>query len=609
VIIGTAGHIDHGKTALVKALTGVDTDRLPEEKRRGITIDLGFAPLPLPGIGVAGVVDVPGHEAFVRTMLAGATGIDLALLIVAADEGAMPQTREHLAILSLLGITRGVVALTKADLVDPEWLALVITDLGPLLDGTPLAGAPIIPTSVISGEGLDALRDALAAAAREIPARDRDDLFRLPIDRVFTVKGTGTVVTGTVWSGSLERDGLVRILPGDRTARVRGMHAHGAPIEVALPGTRTAIALAGIDHNDIARGDVLVAHPSWRETRVIRVDVALLAAAGAVLSPRTRVRFHLGTADVSARVVTAGGPLAPGVLKPARVVLDAPVVARAGDRFVIRGGSPLSTIGGGVVADPLPQLRRIRPWSQPHSHPADRLALMLAEEGVAGVDVELLPVRLGLSPGAVRQLLDERLWSLETFNATGTTLVQEVQKHHDSRPLEPGAALQSIRGTLSGPADLVDEVVARAVTQGTLVIEGGMVRLAGWVPRLSSADASVKARLVGELQEAGAEPPSVSELVARFGTTVPALLRILEKEGVVVQVEGDRFYANEVVQRLVKTLRGGMGSDREYSPAELREVLGISRKYLIPFLEFCDRRGITDRRTTGRVLQGKQFDL
>src|SRR5574338_445690 len=254
MIIGTAGHSDHGKTALVRALTGVATDRLPEEKRRGITIDLGFAPLSLPDVGIAGVVDVPGHEAFVRTMLAGATGIDLALLVVAADEGVMPQTREHLAILELLGIRGGVVALTKRDLVEEDWLDLVRLDLADLLASTQLANASMVPTSVVSGEGLDALRDALASAASALSPRPDDDVFRMPIDRVFTVRGTGTVVTGTVWSGTVARDDVVRVMPGQRSVRVRGLQAHGASIDRAAPGTRLAVALAGIEHDALTRG-------------------------------------------------------------------------------------------------------------------------------------------------------------------------------------------------------------------------------------------------------------------------------------------------------------------------------------------------------------------
>ncbi|PYP61418.1 MAG: selenocysteine-specific translation elongation factor, partial [Gemmatimonadetes bacterium] len=300
MILGTAGHIDHGKTTLVRALTGVDTDRLPEEKRRGITIELGFAPLRLDGVGTIGVVDVPGHEGFVRTMLAGATGIDLALLVVAADESVMPQTREHFAILRLLGVTRGVVALTKCDLVDDEWRALVVEDVRALLADSPLADAAVVGTSSVTGAGLAELRAAIADAARAVPARAADDLFRMPVDRAFTIKGTGTVVTGTVWSGRLTRDGTVRVMPGDRTVRVRGLETHGDQVQVAEPGHRTAIALAGVDVADVQRGSFLVADAAWRPSNVLRAEVVLLDDAPQTLRARTAVRFHLGAADVGA---------------------------------------------------------------------------------------------------------------------------------------------------------------------------------------------------------------------------------------------------------------------------------------------------------------------
>ena len=285
MILGTAGHIDHGKTTLVRALTGVDTDRLPEEKRRGITIELGFAPLELPGVGTLGVVDVPGQEAFVRTMLAGATGVDLALLVVAADEGMMPQTREHLAILSLLAVRGGVVALTKCDLVEDEWLALVSEDVRTALAGSPLADAPILPVSATSGAGLDDLRAALAEAASRVPARDPDDLFRMPVDRSFSVKGTGTVVTGTVWSGSLADDATVRILPSGRTARVRGVQSHGATTHRALPGRRVALSLAGVERDEVGRGSWIVAGEGWSPSRLTSTPVSSAMSASMLWYP------------------------------------------------------------------------------------------------------------------------------------------------------------------------------------------------------------------------------------------------------------------------------------------------------------------------------------
>ena len=613
MIVGTAGHIDHGKTALVRALTGVDTDRLPEEKRRGITIDLGFAPLDLPNVGVAGVVDVPGHEAFVRTMLAGATGIDIALLVVAADEGVMPQTREHVSILQLLGIRGGVVALTKCDLVDDEWMDLVRLDVAELLAETAMAAAPVIPTSVVTGTGLTELRQALASIAVAQAPRRGDDIFRMPIDRVFTIRGTGTVVTGTVWSGTIRRDEAALVVPGARAVRVRGLQAHGAAIESAGPGTRLAVAVAGVDHDALARGAVLVSDSGWQESRVLRGDVTLLAGTVVLLSPRATVRFHLGTTELGARIVAAGGPLMAGETKAARIVLDAPIIARAGDRFVLRGGSPIGTIGGGMVVDPAPMHRRARPWLAPHDSVDARLALALGEASGQGLEISGLTVRIGATPtelaahletapGVVR--IGARIVDARGRAELVATVVRSVDAHHAKHPLDPGAALQTIRAQLTGRPELIDDAIRVAAEEGSIETDGGIVRRTGWIPRLSSDQSSLKSKLVDLLRAAGAEPPSVAELTSTDGPSVPPLLRLLEREGAVIPVDSERYYEVGALTLLVGRLRSGMVGGREYSPSELRDVIGLSRKYLIPFLEYCDRRGITERRSAGRVLHG-----
>lgn len=367
MIIGTAGHIDHGKTALVRALTGVDTDRLPEEKRRGITIDLGFAPLSLDGVGTVGVVDVPGHEDFVRSMLVGATGIDLGLLVIAADEGVMPQTREHLLILELLKIPRIVVALTKSDLVDEEWLSLVRTDVLSLFDGWPGPTPPLVPCSSRTGLGIGALRAALSEALGNAPPRAADDIFRLPVDRAFSIRGTGTVVTGTVWSGELAADANVRVLPNGKTARARRIEQHGASADRAQAGGRAAIALAGLDVGDVPRGSVLVTDESWQATSMFEALVDVASDLADRLSPRTELRVHAGASEVGARIIfaTAGSDVESPMF--ARVTTDAPIVLRGGDRFVIRLPAPLRTIGGELFSIRMPadgrcQLSRLICW-------------------------------------------------------------------------------------------------------------------------------------------------------------------------------------------------------------------------------------------------------
>ena len=590
MILGTAGHIDHGKTTLVKALTGVDTDRLPEEKRRGITIDLGFAPLELEGVGTVGIVDVPGHEAFVRTMVAGATGIDMALLVIAADEGVMPQTREHLAILDHLGVSRGVVALTKSDMVDGDWLELVRNDVATFLETSRLAGARIIPVSATKGEGIAELRRALVAVAKQVPPRDTGDLFRLPIDRVFTVKGTGTVVTGTVWSGSLTDGTTVRIMPWDHESRVRGLQTHGHAVNEIHAGDRAAIALVGVEVEELSRGFVLVSDAAWETTKSLRADVTI--DEGVTLGPRTRVRFHVGTSEVGARIVGT------------RVILDQPLVLRAGDRFVIRRSSPLETIGGGVVIDPLPP-RRAKPWP-PGLSIKERLGHMIAEAGASGLEVAHLPQRLGLRPtdvaalkhGAVR--VGDRLWAPVVIDDAERLIKKHVADFHRQRPLDKGAPINELRAKVRVPEALFDHVLADLVESRKLVNEAGLVRQPGFSAGLSTAEDKLAKAAIGELEAAGAEPPSVTELATKLGSQVSNVLRFLERTGEVIQVEQGRYYTRTALDDLIGRLASVMPDNREYTPAEIREALGTSRKFLIPLLEYADRKGLTLRGETGR---------
>jgi len=614
MILGTAGHVDHGKTALVRALTGVDTDRLAEEKRRGITIDLGFAPLRLADGRLLSIVDVPGHEAFVRNMLAGATGVDLALLVVAADEGVMPQTVEHVTILDLLGVRDGVIAISKCDLVDAEWLALVRDDVRMAVRATALRDAPMLVTSATTGEGVEALRAAIGAAAGRVAQRDGDDLFRLPVDRVFTVRGTGTVVTGTVWSGRLERDATVRLLPGGMRARVRGLESHGMAVDAVLPGMRAAVALAGVDVRQAARGATLVADDAWRPSRLLLSRVALLSAMSRPLGPRTTVRFHLGTADVGARIVKAGGPIGPGERAGVRVVLDAPVVARAGDRFVLRGASPLVTIGGGIVDDPQPPHWRSRPVAHAPDTAEARLHALLESAGARGVEIAPLPVRIGAAPRVVSSLLvpgappapsrtiGDRLYAAPVLDELGRRVRDLVDQHHAKFPMDEGVAIESIRAALAVEPDVADVVLEELSGSEFLELKGAVAMRRGWLPRLSDADERRLQDLRQILEAAGREPPAVDELEAASGVAVLPMLRLLERSGEAVPVERHRYYAAHAVRDMLHTLAEGMRDGREYSPAELRDTLGLSRKFLIPFLEYCDRSGFTERRPGGRVL-------
>ncbi len=605
MILGTAGHIDPGKTALVRALTGVDTDRLPEEKRRGITIDLGFAPLTLDDGTVVGVVDVPGHEAFVRTMVAGATGIDLALLVIAADEGPMPQTREHLAILEILGVARLLVVLSKCDLAEPEWLGVVTDDVRSLLKATPYADSEIIPTSVVSGEGLAVLRKQIARTKHEAPSTKELDLFRLPIDRAFTVKGTGTVVTGTVWSGTLAVDDSVRVMPLGIAARVRGLHTHGAPVNAVAPGMRAAVALAGIEAKAVVRGATLVTHAAWDTTMTLRADVSMLPESPE-LRPRTKVQLHLATSEVGARVVAAGSPVAPGATRAVRIALDVPVIARTGDRFVLRTASPLATIGGGVVTDSNAP-RRARPMPSLGMSVAERSALFVAESGSHGFQVGMVPVRLGAANGVGvkgAQRIGDRFYGAAVIDAVGKSIVALVKSYHAEHPLDPGVPRQDVRSRLKLDPTLFDDVVERLVGAGSLSASGAALRHSSFKAELSKQEQGVSEHVLALLESAATEPPSVSELEAKFGKGTVGVLRHLERQKLVVRVEETRYYSPKALSALVSKLEGLMSGKGELAPTDLREGLGFSRKFLIPFLEYCDSVGLTARQGNGRVWRG-----
>jgi selenocysteine-specific elongation factor len=617
VVIGTAGHIDHGKTALVKALTGVDTDRWEEEKRRGITIDLGFAPLSL-GAGVeASIVDVPGHEGFVRNMLAGATGIDVALLVIAADEGVMPQTAEHLAILELLGVRCGIPVLAKADAVDAEWLELVRTEVAARLAGSRVAWEPPIATSAVSGQGLDALRDALRRVVEQAPERQADDVFRLPIDRVFAVAGAGTVVTGTTWSGTVAVGDSVRVLPLDRDVRVRSIEVHGRPAGRAEPGRRTAIALVGVDRSELARGDALVAGPAWAATVRLDAVVEVLAGARAAITTRTRVRVHLGTAEVLARAAPAE-PLAAGSPGRVRLVLERPLVARGGDRFVLRSYSPVATIGGGIVLDPrAPSRPRLLERSlDPMQTPAERLAVWVEEAGLNGLAEAELPVRLGIRPALVTEVIAAAgkgvlrsqgvLLSRAAAALEAARLGDLVRGYQGERPLEPGHPLEALRAAMkdaagrSVPPAVADAVLDLGVRKRVLEVAGTVVRSPGWVP---TADAAASARLAARLAAAHWQIPTVAELEAELGgVPVRALLVHLTRSGGVAQVDRERYAAPAALATFRAALDAALAELGQATPAQLRDRFGLTRKYLIPLLEWADRSGITRRAGDARTL-------
>jgi selenocysteine-specific elongation factor len=616
VIIGTAGHIDHGKTALVKALTGVDADRLPEEKRRGITIDLGFAPLLLEGVGTVGVIDVPGHEDFVRSMLVGASGIDLGLLVVAADEGVMPQTREHLLILQLLGIPQIVVALTKSDLVDNEWLELVKSDVLALFDQCKMSEPPVVSCSSRTQAGLDELRAILSHRLGKAKPRATNDLFRMPVDRAFTVKGTGTVVTGTVWTGALPTEASVLVLPSGKVSRVRRIEQHGTPTDFARAGDRAAVALADLDVGEVSRGSVLVGDKSWRPTTLFEAVVQLEEGIGAALTTRTRLRLHAGASEVGARLVTAARTPDSGEPTLARITTDAPLVLRGGDRFVLRLPAPVRTIGGGVVIDPYARRRPLPSYSHQaldelSANAGARLVYMLESENTRGIRIQDIEIRTGCTPVEVQSLVDESAARVGTHNLFAPIAVEQVMasvrrivaEYEISSPLALGVPARTLREGLHVDEELADISIREMQRSGEIESHGPLVRKTGWSPSPTQDDVEICNHLVHDICAGTQEPPSVGELVSRFGSSVPGLLRFLERQGRIVQVETDRYYDRGTLDAMIARLKSTLVPGQAYLPAQLRDVFGSSRKYLIPFLEFCDRNGITERRGEGRVLR------
>lgn len=626
-IVGTAGHIDHGKTALVQALTGVWTDRLPEERRRGISIDLGFAPLDLgPGAPPASVVDVPGHEAFVRNMVAGATGIDAVLFTVAADEGFMPQSREHLLVLEALGVRSGVVAVTKADLVSAEWAALAVETVAEELAGSCLASAEIVVVSAVEGAGLDRLRRALAAVLAEAPSHPLDFPFRLPVDRSFQVPGVGTVITGTVWSGAVEPGVTLTVLPGGERVRVRSLEVHGHPVERAEAGARAALALTGPGAAALRRGVILVGGDRpWLATR--RVDARLWLSEGAPrpLASGDRIRVLHGTTEVMARLRWyGGGPVSGGESGPALLLLERPLVPAVGDRLVIRAYSPVTTIGGGeVLARRPPRVRaagraergRLLGELAAAGGPA-RLLAVLGAAGPRGVEERGLPLDTGLGTTALAGVaLGEDVeshggrWFLRQARGDAMRRIAEsVARHHETHPLETGEPLPAARRA-AGDADpaLVEAAIDALVESGSLERRGAGLAVTGREVDPGPEDTRLLERLEARYREAGLEAPdtdAVADDLAVDGSRLRNLLAYLEREGRLVKLASDWYADAGAVDRARDLLVARLARDGGADTGACKETLGLSRKYLIPVLEYFDRSGVTRREGNRRTLAG-----
>jgi len=631
IILGTAGHIDHGKTALVKALTGVDCDRLKEEKLRGITIELGFALLRLPDGQTAGIIDVPGHERFVRNMVAGAGGIDAVMLIVAADEGVMPQTREHLEICRLLGIGSGVVVLTKSDLVESTWIDLVSDDVQKLTQGTFLEGAPIIPVSSATGAGIDSLRSALARLIAAIAERPAAGLVRLPIDRVFVMKGFGTVVTGTLLAGQISVGDEVEILPHKIRAKIRGIQVHNARVETATAGLRTALNVQGLDKAAVSRGDVVAAPGTLVPTKRITARFEYVPSASRPLKNRSLVRFHTGTAEIQGWVRLMGSDeLKPGASGFIQLDLEAPAVVLPHDRYVLRGLSPVETLGGGAVLDNLPtRLRRSAPdrLEQAAALSAgsqqDRIVLYCREAGVRGLDIAGLRARSGLAEEHLQAVLDTMLAAgnlvafstaplqvtlPETVRDLGADILAQLRTYHERHPLKPGPAKEELRAGLARGTDakLFAFVIARLVAQGSLRVRKEFLALPEHRPVLPEAQQGLRHDILSLYARAAEAPPTKKEVLAQLkvaGPELEKLLALLVREGALVKVSEDLLYEVSTLQGLMQQARTLMERNGELTIQGFKDLTGLTRKFIIPLFEHWDKSRFTLRVGDKRVLR------
>lgn len=634
IVLGTAGHVDHGKTALVKALTGIDTDRLREEKERGITIELGFAPLDLEGGERISVVDVPGHEKFVKNMVAGATGIDLVVMVVAADEGVMPQTREHLDICTLLGIRLGVVALTKVDLVDEDWLSLVQDDVREFLKGTFLADAPVVPCSAVTGRGIPEVRLAITEAVARLEERRDSGLFRLPIDRVFTMKGFGTVVTGTLVSGKVEVGDTVEIMPSKVQAKIRGIQVHNESRDAARAGQRTAINLQGVEKETVSRGEVLT-HPGIFEAGR-RPDVFLHYLRGGAKKFKTRslVRFHTGTSEVIARVLLLNREeIEPGAGAFAQVLLDSPVVVMGRDRFVIRSYSPVRTIGGGEILDPQgrKQKRGIDQFLREleillSGTDAERVETIIGRAGAAGLSAWDLAVRSGMAMADLQKIIKDlaqkkkvilpekdgsRIIAYPAYQALQDRLLAEIEGYHRKNPLKEGMPKEELRMVLPEEVDakLFNMAARELEKEGRIAVEKESVRLTGHRVSLKGELEGLKTKIAQTYLKAKLTPPLVKEILERFDSKpgeVQSVLGVLLKEGVLLKVTEELYFHRSPMDQLKSDYVKLLAKDGKATPATFKDLTGLTRKFIIPLMEYFDATKLTIRVGDHRMLRERK---
>ena len=619
VIVGTAGHIDHGKSALVKALTGTDPDRLEEEKRRGITIDIGFAHLELPSPGGEmlrlGFVDVPGHERFVRNMLAGIGGIDLVLLVIAADESIKPQTREHFDICRLLGISRGITVLTKSDLVDRDTLEVVRLEVEDFLRGSFLEGTPILAVSSKTGAGLEYLKRELVQAAGEAHQRDASALARLPIDRVFVMKGFGTVVTGTLLAGTVAREEELELFPGQRRVRVRGVQVHGQPAERATAGQRTALNLAGVSKEELARGMMLAPTNTFRTTRRTDVSLALLPSARP-LKDRARVHLHAYTAETVAEVVLYGTKqLAPGRSGYAQLRTAEPMLLLPGDRFILRQFSPVVTIGGGTVLDAAPLASKAARESAEALLPAlangtapEILAARVSRRGEAGLALDDAVAETGWRPALVEahatslqgklSRFGDVLIAQEAFSQAQREALAGVEEFHRANPLVAGISKEELREKLGLRTEVFSAVLEALLRENKLAVTGEQVRSAGRSLVFKDEEAESKRTIEQAFSGAGLKVPALKDVLAGLRVnkaTAQKIVTLLLRDKVLVKISDDLVFHRGALEELRQRVSAHKAKSARIGVAEFKDLTGVSRKYAMPLLEYLDRERVTRR--------------
>ena len=622
VIMGTAGHIDHGKTTLVKALTGIDCDRLSEEKKRGITIELGFAHLDLGGDNRLGIVDVPGHEKFVKNMVAGATGVDFVVLVIAADEGIMPQTREHLEICQLLGVDTGLVALTKTDMVDEEWLEMVVEEVGDYLEPTFLGGAPIVPVSAHTGDGLENLKDEIRTLLGEFKPKRRSDLFRLPVDRVFTMKGHGTVVTGTMISGSISVGADVVLFPKEAESKVRGLQSHGETVETAQAGRRTAMNLHGLEVDDIKRGDVLARPGSLFPSDVWDIELSVLKSSHLPLKHRREIHFHHGAREVLARIYLLDrDELLPGDSAVCQVRFSEPLAGVYGDRIVLRSFSPLRAFAGGTIIGPVGhQVKRFSDKVESlkvlaSGSPEEVAAAQLELAGPSGLsfselltmtnlETKALEKTLGVLSGQQKAILfdkDARRYGGGLLaQSLSDDLLEFLAAFHKKDSMKPGVK----RGELASSwgkelsAKFFHFIVERLLKKGDIVAEQEVLRLKDHKVSLASDQAKVREVIITAYEKGGTTPPNLKDVLEPLGMNfkeASGVFRLLQEQGELVKINADMYYHAPALDGIKAKMVAFFADNQEMSAPDFKEMTGLSRKYLIPVLEFFDKEKITVR--------------